>query len=157
MSTVVPSSLRLIRELNSGTKIELPKMRVFLGCKTAKYKMVFCISQWKSVQTLSSMKKKNIEICSPVSPVQLCNYRLLHDPLEFYKSLTGVSSEQQKLSGWSNALDEKWEVRSEELYSFVVWTYRTPPPSKVHSQCSFTIYSNFQTLKCLINLVFLFV
>ena len=120
MSTVVPSSLRLIRELNSRTKIELPKMRVFLGCKTEKYKMVFCISQWKSDQSLST-----IEICSPV---KLCNYRLVRwGSGILYEiwgdmSLTGLSSSIH-LMEWRNAI--RWDVRSEVLYSIVVWTTRT--------------------------------
>ena len=86
-------------------------------------------------------------------PVQLCNYKLFHEPLEFCLSLTGVSSSihlKQKLQ----MRCEKWEVKH-----FIVLLFgRTglPHPSKVHSQCSFAFYSNSQTLKCLINLVFWF-
>ena len=128
MSTVVPSSLRLIRELNSRTKIELPKMRVFLGCKTAKYKIVFCISEWNSVQTLSTMKEKDYwnMFSSPTLQLQAEAWAsgILYESDRIVKL---QSSDGLKKS-------DRWDVRRGILYSnVVVWSYRrtdSPTPVK---------------------------
>ena len=82
--------------------------------------------------------------------VQLCNYRLLHEPLEFYMSLRGPFIWSRSPVGEEILRCEEWR----ELYSIVgcLDGQDSSTPGKCIANVAFTI--NFQTLKCLINLVF---
>ena len=87
--------------------------------------------------------------------VQLCNYRLLHEPLEFYMSggeewQRSIHLKQRGSVGEEIVRCENWR----ELYSIVgcLDGQDSSTPGKCIANVAFTI--NFQTLKCLINLVF---
>ena len=123
------------------------KCEFFLVVKQRNIKWCFVFLNERPSRPTSVWRKKNIEICS--SPT------LQLQAVSWASGILSESDRSVKLhSSEAEAPDEKWEVKH-----FIVLLFgRTglPHPSTVHGQCSFAFYSNSQTFKCLINLVFWF-